>query len=177
MSDDLMGTLVWLATFPSSEGFFLLFLAGFALPGLLMLSASNRARPSVLLASLQSAQSGSAEKVPPGRLFRGALQMWVYRLLLLLVVAGAIIGGVSLATTSFTLSYIAEHGATAQGHLEDDKVTFVATDGRTYVRPFSAMSPQQFPRDSYLDSTGQVTVRYLEDHPQAYTVIGVVPPE
>jgi hypothetical protein len=171
LGPDLMDTLVWLVNFPATHGYVLVFIAGFSLMGLGMRSFRNSGHVSPRLDQLRAANGEEIPRPSPVRIVAGSAQMWVYRLLALVIIGGRVIGVISLIKGPVTGEYIAEHGLEATGTMDVETVTFTAADGRVLTQPYDFFTQPLVPSDGYSPSSGDVTIRYLEGHPQAYVVI------
>lgn len=168
--DAVMPTVVWLTHFPATHGYAMVFVASFGLIGLVARSVTNPASSS----RLRALQAEAGEQPTAGQVLRstaGHVQMVVYHVIALVVLVGGVIGVVSLVKGPVTASYVADHGIDATGTYDDAAVTFRATDGTTYVLPYDFFTPASTEgHDGFLSSGDQVTVTYLESHPQAYVV-------
>lgn len=164
-----MDTLVWLANFPATYGFVFVFIAGFSLFGLLRMAVGGGALTD---RALQQLREAAGEATEPTRSTAHKVQAWLYRVVTVLVLAAAVIGIISLITNRpITASYIADRGHTVSGTYDTASrvVSFRADDGREYRIPIQLMTPPTL--DGFWPSDGQVEVRYLPSHPQAFVII------
>lgn len=168
--NDLPATLVWLANFPATNGYVMVFIVGFASAGLITRSFSHPVKNS----RLQQLRQAAGESEPSGQAFRmgaGYLQMWIYRLLALVLIASGVIGVASLVLGPITSDFIAENGESTEGVVADDMVTFTAADGTEYTLPYDFFTPATtLGRSAIFGSETAVEVHYLPDHPQAYAI-------
>ncbi|MGY5764864.1 hypothetical protein ACXET9_06670 [Brachybacterium sp. DNPG3] len=169
MLGDSLDTLVWLAHFPSTHGFVMTFIVGFALAGLLVRASGMGQGEKRLRALHAEAGQGPTAADAVRRLGLG-VQTLVYRLLALVMIAGGALGLYATVRSPITGGYILEHGVETIGVYDGDFVRFTAEDGTEYVLPYDFFTAPISPADAYLISDEPVVVRYLENHPQAYMV-------
>ncbi|MFC7622956.1 hypothetical protein [Microlunatus sp. GCM10028923] len=174
----LLDQLVWLANFPANTGYIWVFVSGFGAFGVgrHMINRSGRQSRLTELRREREAPLGLRDR-PVLEALR-MIKAWLARVVFVgLIFAGAI-GIASLGGFTPTLSYIHANGVTAPATLENDYVTFTASNGRTYTLPYDFFTTPAYPdRDFFHTGDGKIVVRYLESHPQAYVLDTELTPE
>lgn len=166
----LLDHLVWLANFPAGTGYVWVFISSFGAFGVGRHMINRSARRSRLTELRQEREAPLGLRRQPVLDALQLIKAWVARVVFVwLVVAGAL-GIASLAGFAPTLGYIHANGATAPATLENDYVTFTASDGRTYTLPYDFFTTPAYPDREFFTSADEIVVRYLEAHPQAYVL-------
>ncbi|GGO61221.1 hypothetical protein GCM10010910_08510 [Microbacterium nanhaiense] len=170
---NILDTLIWLVNFPATHAYEMVFLGAFSSFGLIGLALRKGPRRS-RLAELRAERGQAPTDVPAAARIAAALQSWFFRLLSLVVLSGLAIAIASLVFGPITRAYIHNNGEQALATQTDglsNAVQFVAEDGETYTLSLPFFSPPTYPdRDAFISSGGQLVVRYLPGHPQAYVV-------
>ncbi|GAA3652229.1 hypothetical protein [Microbacterium marinilacus] len=161
----VVDAIVWLANFPVTHGYAMVFIAGFSSMGLIAMAAGLSARR-----RKAAPGAGPAAAASPGARPLAVVQAWLYRVLAVGVIGGGVLGLLSLTGVSATGWYIHQHGATAEGTRDGDWITFTASDGVEYTVPYDFFTPASYPDTGASLMSDVVTVRYLESHPQTYVV-------
>ncbi|WP_029151352.1 hypothetical protein [Microbacterium indicum] len=167
-----LDALVWLATFPATHGYEMVFVGAFGGIGLIAMafrggSGSSGSR----LADLRR-ERGLQAPAAAGASATFVFVRWLWRILALVVLSGAVIGLISLISSPITSPYIYANGAMAVAvDNGDDTLTFTAEDGAEYTVNVPFFTQPSYPdADAFLAMSEQVVVRYLPDHPQAFVV-------
>ncbi len=164
-----LDTLIWLVNFPASHGYAMVFIAGFSILGLFAMSASGAAPASSLRRIREREGLLHDTSAPRGRV-SGRIVRLVFRILAVLMLANLVIGILSLTGVPVTRAYIYEHGQPTTATLDGDWVTFTTAEGTEFTLESNFFTPAVYPdRDAFL-SSGQVVVRYLPAHPQAFVI-------
>lgn len=167
----LLDHLVWLANFAAINGYVWVFITGFSIFGVGRLVLVRRGGD-VRLDELREERglTFGLDRSRPVRDAARLLRAWLARVSLLLLLAAGVFGVLGLTEASPTYGYIHRHGASASAVIEDEYLTFTASDGLTYTLPYPFFTTPAYPDRRHFPSDGPVTVRYLESHPQAYVV-------
>ncbi|MGI6877198.1 hypothetical protein [Microbacterium sp. gxy059] len=170
---NILDTVIWLANFPATHGYAMVFIAAFGAVGLLShaFGGASGSAPSRL--QLLREERGQAVAVAQRRPVLLIVRQWAFRVLALVVLAGGVIGLLSLIMGPITSGYIHANGVAVEAEKVDgagrEAVRFTAEDGETYTLPFPFFTPPSYPGDTSLAFAGEkIVVRYLPDHPQAY---------
>lgn len=172
---NIVDTLVWLANFPATHAYEMVFVGGFSALGLIGLAFRGGPRRS-RLEELRVERGMASPEFPARERIGAAVQSWFFLILALVVLSGLVIGIASLIFGPITRGYIYEHGERAVSISDDaassfETVTFDAVDGRRYTLNLPFFSPVTYPdRDAFVTSTDELVVRYLPSHPQAYVI-------
>ncbi|AMS06023.1 hypothetical protein DUY81_16525 [Acidipropionibacterium acidipropionici] len=171
-----MNTLVWLANFPVSNGYAMIFIGAFSLMGLGMMTFGGGTTGDGKLQKIRAAQglpeARSGEELRAG--LRTARRI-LAGLLLIGMVACLALGIMGVTGRGATRAWIHGHGTAADATMVsvegEDFVAFEAADGRTYWLHNDFFSPATWPdREAFVSSGTRFQVRYLPDHPQAYVI-------
>ncbi|WP_243225865.1 hypothetical protein [Microbacterium sp. CIAB417] len=167
---NLMDTLVWLVNFPVTHGYAMVFIAGFAMLGLLSQATrpiGARSRLSTIRAREGLVESGSDRR---SRVVIARLQRLFFRVLAVVMGAGLVLGILGLIGVPVTSAYIHDNGQPAVATVDGDWVRFTTATGVEYTLPNDFFTPSMYPdRDAWVPS-GDIVVRYLPSHPQAYVI-------
>lgn len=167
----IMDAIIWLANFPVTHGYAVVFIAGFSLMGLFAQSFRSIGSRSQL--SMIRQREGLPEH-EAGRASRNAFahaQRLFFRVLTVVMAASMVLAILGLMGVPVTSAYIHDNGHPAVATLDGDWVSFTTVTGETYTLPNDFFSPSMFPdRDAYVPSDVDVVVRYLPSHPQAYVI-------
>ncbi|MFT4260562.1 hypothetical protein [Microbacterium sp.] len=166
----ILDTLIWLVNFPASHGYAMVFIGGFSILGLFAMSVRGDV-PGGALRRIREREGLLREQHP--RRGEGAARVMRlgFRVLAFLMIANVVIGVLSLTGVPVTRAYIYEHGERASATLDGDWVTFTTHEGVEYTLESNFFTPAVYPdRDAYFPSDGQISVRYLKDHPQAFVI-------
>ena len=165
-------TLIWLIDFPVSNGYVMVFIAGFAITGCLVL-ALRRTGPSDKLAAVRQ-REGIANTERPRPAFAtvvGRIRRPLFLALTVLMLASLVLGILGLSGMPVTRAYIYDNGVPTVGTVDGDWVTFSTAVGEEYTLPHRFFIPSLYPdQDAFLPSDEPVVVRYLPSHPQAYVI-------
>ncbi len=159
-------TIVWLANFPATHAYEMVFLGSFSAMGLIGL-ALRRGPSRSRLEQL---------RIERGLRIVAQARSWSFVALALVVLAGLAIALASLLFGPITRGYIYDHGVRADTIVDDEggsfeTVTFDAENGTRYTLNLPFFSPVTYPdRDATATGTDPLVVRYLPGHPQAYVV-------
>lgn len=169
---NILDTFVWLVNFPVSHGYAMVFIAGFSLMGIgVMAFRSVGGRDSRLAQVREREGLPEARSSGGGRLLAARAQRIVFRVLLVVMGAGLVLGILGLTGVPVTHGYIHANGIPTTATLDGDWITFATADGTEYTLENDFFSPAQYPdRDAWLPSDGPLVVRYLPSHPQAFVV-------
>ena len=159
-------TIVWLANFPATHAYEMVFLGSFSAMGLIGL-ALRRGPSRSRLEQL---------RIERGLRIVAQTRNSSFVALALVVLAGLAIALASLLFGPITRGYIYDHGVRADTIVDDEggsfeTVTFDAENGTRYTLNLPFFSPVTYPdRDATATGTDPLVVRYLPGHPQAYVV-------
>ncbi|WP_460795135.1 hypothetical protein [Microbacterium sp. GXF0217] len=168
---NVMDTVVWLANFPVSHGYAMVFIAGFSLMGLCAQSFRSIGGRSQLSLIREREGLPEPESASSGRRVLAHIQRIFFRVLTVVMTAGLVLGILSLIGVPVTSAYILENGQPAVATQQNDFVTFTTATGETYTLPDDFFTPSMYPdRDAYVPSDAEIVVRYLPSHPQAYVI-------
>ena len=168
-------TLAWLLNFPVTNGYAMVFLAGFGLFGSIMWIFRGPSDGHGKLVKIRE-----RERLPEPRLKDHLLRAYLpirrtAASLLTIILGISLAAGIrGMTGGTWVREYIYEHGAKATGIMldYDGPIQFQAEDGRTYTVMNEFFSPSEYPKDTsfYTYEGDEVTVRYLPSHPQAYVI-------
>lgn len=176
---NVLDTLIWLADFPVRHGYAIVFVAGFSLMGIGAFAFRSAGGRSSRLAAIRE-REGLPEATRNGgaRVLVARVQRVFFRLLGVVMLSGLVLGILSLCGVPVTHAYINANGVPATGTVDDDWVTFSTPGGETYTVESNFFTPSVYPdRRELLPFDGQVVVRYLPSHPQAFIVDSTQLPE
>lgn len=163
-------TLIWLVNFPAAHGYAMVFIAGFSILGLFAMSSAGAAPGASLRRVREREGLSRGDGAGRGRI-AGAVRRILFRILAIMMLAGLVIGILSLVGVPLTRAYIYEHGQPTTGTRDGDWVTFTTSTGVEYTIESNFFTPAVYPdRDAYLPSGEPVVVRYLAGHPQAFVI-------
>ncbi|UYO95774.1 hypothetical protein OED01_09125 [Microbacterium sp. M28] len=168
---NIMDTIIWLANFPVTHGYAMVFIAAFSLMGLFAQSFRAVGRSSQL--SVIRQREGLPEPSPAGsgRIVFAHAQRIFFRVLTAVMAASLVLGILGLIGVPVTSAYIFANGESAAATLEDDWVTFTTSTGETYTLPNDFFTPSMYPdRTAWVSTGADIAVRYLPSHPQAYVI-------
>lgn len=172
---NIMDTIVWLANFPATHAYEMVFLGAFSAMGLI--GAARRRGPSrSRLEQLRIERGLQEPEFSLGSRIAAQARSWFFFVLALFVLSGLAIAIASLIFGPVTRGYIYDHGVRADTIVDDEfasfeTVTFDAEDGTRYTLDLPFFSPVTYPdRNASASGTDALVVRYLPDHPQAYVV-------
>ena len=150
---NIMDTLVWLANFPVTHGYAMVFIAGFSLMGLFAQSFRSVGKRSQLSLIREREGLPESDSAGSGRRVFAHIQRGFFRVLTVVMATSLVLGILSLIGLPATSAYILENGQPAIGTLEDDFVTFTTATGETYTLPDDFFTPATYPdRDAYVPS-------------------------
>ncbi len=167
-----MDTLIWLVNFPVSHGYAMVFIAGFSILGLFAMSARGTA-PGGRLRSIREREGLLAPGASPqGEILRRLVRI-VFRVLAVVMLGSLVLGILGLTGIPVTRAYIYENGRPTTATIDGDWVTFSTAEGVEYTLENNFFTPSVHPGGyTSISSTGNVVVRYLPSHPQAYVIDG-----
>lgn len=167
---NILDTLIWLVNFPASQGYAMVFIAGFSILGLFAMSAGG-ATPDGSLRRIREREGLLREEGPQRGQLGGRLRRIVFRILAFVMLANLVIGILSLIGVPVTRAYIYEHGQPTAATFDGQWVTFTTATGVEYTLESNFFTQAVYPdRDAYIPSGEPVTVRYLPGHPQAFVI-------
>lgn len=168
-------TIVWLANFPATHAYEMVFLGSFSAMGLIGLAL--RRGPSRSRLEQLRIERGLRDPDPSlGARIVAQARSWSFVALALVVLASLAIALASLLFGPITRGCIYDHGVRADTIVDDEggwfeTVTFDAENGTRYTLNLPFFSPVTYPdRDATATGTDPLVVRYLPGHPQAYVV-------
>jgi|GEM_PF-909129 len=166
-----MDTIIWLLNFPASHGYAMVFIAGFSVLGLFVLSARGVGSSGAALRRIREREG----LVQPGQRATGQVGGRVlrilFRVLAFLMLGSLVIGILSLTGVPVTRAYIHDNGRPTTGTIDGDWVTFTTADGVEYTLESNFFTPAVYPdRDASIRTGEPVVVRYLPGHPQAFVI-------
>lgn len=166
-----LDTLFWLLNFPASHGYPMVFIAGFSLLGLIVLSVRGAGGGGGALHRIREREG----LVKPGQRAGGSVGGRVlrigYRLLAILMLGSLVIGILSLIGVPVTRGYIYDNGRPTTASRDGDWITFTTADGVEYTLESSFFTPAVYPDRDIDTPAGQpLVVRYLPGHPQAFVI-------
>ncbi|MGF6824565.1 hypothetical protein M2317_003494 [Microbacterium sp. ZKA21] len=168
---NIMDTIIWLANFPVTHGYAMVFIAGFSLMGLFAQSFRSIGRRSQLSVIREREGLPEPDAAGSGRRVFAHIQRTFFRILTAVLATSLVLGILSLIGVPATSAYIFENGQPAVATREGDFVTFTTATGETYTLPDDFFTPSMYPdRDAYVPSDAELVVRYLPSHPQAYVI-------
>ncbi len=167
----VLDTIVWLANFPVTHGYAMVFIAGFSLFGTLGLAASRGASGARLDAVRVREGFADAPKAPTLRRVFARVRRIVFLFLSLVLAVGGVLGILGLVGVPVTRAYIHENGLPTTGRLDGEWVTFTNSSGVEYTLHNDFFTPSLYPdADAYIPTDQPVVVRYLPSHPQAFVI-------
>lgn len=168
----IFDTIVRLANFPAQHGYTMVFVVAFGLPGLVRMMFRGTGRGSTRLQELRAATDGAQAPGPnPTKVVLARIERWCFTALALVVGVGGLIGILSLMDFDVTEGYILDHGVETEGVYDGDAVTFSTDDGTEYRMPIDFFTEAVAPTYTGSIPTDEpITVRYLEQHPQAFVI-------
>lgn len=166
-----MDTLIWLLNFPASHGYAIVFIAGFSILGLFMISARGVGSSGSALRRIREREG----LLRPGQRSGGRLGARVvriaFRVLAFLMLGSLVIGILSLTGVPITRAYIHDNGRPTTGTIDGNWVTFTTAEGVEYTLESNFFTPAVYPdRGAYIPTGEPVVVRYLPGHPQAFVI-------
>ena len=167
---NIMDTIVWLANFPVTHGYAMVFIAGFSFMGLFAQSFRKIRSRSQLSVIRDREGLPEPESAGAGRTVFAHLQRLFFRVLTAVMAVSIVLAILGLIGVPVTSSYIHDNGQPAVATLDGDWVTFTTATGETYTLPHDFFTPSAYPdRDAWIPGP-DVVVRYLPSHPQAYVI-------
>ncbi|MGO1255612.1 MAG: hypothetical protein ACTIJN_00565 [Microbacterium gubbeenense] len=172
---NVMDSLVWLANFPATHAYEMVFLGAFSALGLVVAARQSVPKRS-RLDQLRVERGMAGPEFPAASRVAAKVQSWFFFLLALVVFSGFVIAIASLIFGPITRGYIYEHGERAVAIQTDDMgsfetVTFDADNGHRYTLNLPFFSPVTYPdRDAFVSGSEDLVVRYLPNHPQAFVI-------
>ncbi|GAB3633606.1 hypothetical protein GCM10027421_29590 [Microbacterium shaanxiense] len=167
-----MDTLIWLLNFPVGHAYPTVFIAGFSLMGLGVLSFRGVGGANPKLTAMRE-----REGLPEARSAGGVghlaarVQRFGFRILAVVMVSGLVMGILALTGVPLTRAYIHENGVPTTGSMDGDWVTFSTAGGQTFTIESNFFSPAVYPdTGAWVSSDAPVVVRYLPSHPQAFVI-------
>lgn len=166
-----MDTVIWLLNFPAAHGYAVVFIAGFSILGLFMISARGIGGSGSALGRIREREGLlKAGQSARGRI-GGRITRIVFRVLAFLMLGSLVIGILSLTGVPVTRGYIYDNGRPTTASRDGDWVTFTTADGVEYTLESNFFTPAVYPdRDADIPTGQQVVVRYLPGHPQAFVI-------
>lgn len=174
-----MDTLIWLVDFPLRHGYPMIFIAGFSLMGLVVFAFRGVGGANARLQAVRD-REGLPETRPSGgvRMLAARVQRIVFRILLVVMASGLVLGILGLTGVPVTHGYIHDRGIPTTGTMDGDWVTFSTPDGTTYTIESNFFTPAMYPDPhAWVPSDTPVVVRYLPSHPQAFVIDSTQIPE
>lgn len=165
-----MDTLIWLLNFPASHGYVMVFLAGFSILGLLVMSV-RASTPGTALRTVREREGLLHTAARPRGQVTATVVRVASRLLAIVMLGSLVIGILSLTGVPVTRAYIYDNGRPTTASVDGDWVTFTTAEGVEYTLESNFFTPAVYPdRDVYLPGGAPVVVRYLPTHPQAFVI-------
>jgi hypothetical protein len=167
---NLMDSFFWLLNFPAAHGYAMVFIAGFSILGLFVMSARGATVGGGLRQIREREGLLRAQDRPRGQLGGRVLRI-VFRVLAFVMLGSLVIGILSLTGVPVTRAYIYDNGRPTTATTDGDWVTFTTADGVEYTLESNFFTPAVYPdRDAYIRTGEPVVVRYLPGHPQAFVI-------
>lgn len=167
---NLMDSVFWLLNFPAAHGYAMVFIAGFSILGLFVMSARGVTVGGGLRQIREREGLLRAQDRPRGQAGGRVLRI-VFRILAFVMLGSLVIGILSLTGVPVTRAYIYDNGRPTTATTDGDWVTFTTADGVDYTLESNFFTPAVYPdRDAYIPTGEPVVVRYLPGHPQAFVI-------
>lgn len=165
-----LDSVFWLLNFPAAHGYAMVFIAGFSILGLFVMSARGATAGGGLRQIREREGLLRAQDRPRGQVGDRVLRI-VFRLLAFVMLGSLVIGILSLTGVPVTRAYIYDNGRPTTATTDGDWVTFTTAEGVEYTLESNFFTPAVYPdRDAYIPTGEPVVVRYLPGHPQAFVI-------
>ncbi|MHC9043131.1 hypothetical protein ACYX8G_01020 [Microbacterium saperdae] len=165
-----MDSVFWLLNFPAAHGYAMVFIAGFSILGLFVMSARGATAGGGLRQIREREGLLRAQDRPRGQI-AGRVRRIVFRILAFVMLGSLVIGILSLTGVPVTRAYIYDNGRPTTATTDGDWVTFTTAEGVEYTIESNFFTPAVYPdRDAYFPTGEPVVVRYLPGHPQAFVI-------
>lgn len=165
-----LDSVFWLLNFPAAHGYAMVFIAGFSILGLFVMSARGATAGGGLRQIREREGLLRAQDRPRGQVGDRVLRI-VFRVLAFVMLGSLVIGILSLTGVPVTRAYIYDNGRPTTATTDGDWVTFTTAEGVEYTLESNFFTPAVYPdRDAYIPTGEPVVVRYLPGHPQAFVI-------
>lgn len=165
-----MDTVFWLLNFPAAHGYAMVFIAGFSILGLFVMSARGVTAGGRLREIREREGLLRPQDRPRGQGGARIVRI-VFRVLAFVMLGSLVIGILSLTGVPVTRAYIYDNGRPTTAVVAGDWVSFTTADGVEYTLESNFFTPAVYPdRDAYIATDAPVVVRYLPGHPQAFVI-------
>ncbi|CAH0138758.1 hypothetical protein SRABI76_00487 [Microbacterium oxydans] len=166
-----MDTLIWLLNFPASHGYAMVFIAGFSILGLFVISARGIGSSGDALRRIREREGLLDPRQRATGHVGGRVLRILFRVLAFVMLGSLVIGILSLTGVPVTRAYIHDNGRPTTGTIDGDWVTFTTAEGVEYTLESNFFTPAVYPdRDAFISTGEPVVVRYLPGHPQAFVI-------